>query len=211
MNLEAVGSMASDGFGMGGGAAAIAIGLALIVFSFFAYKIYRVALFLIGGLGGGILGLNFLSPIIVSAMAEPAEWVPLVVALACGIIGIVLILALQKFAIFVSGAFLGFLIGNYVSVIIAATNPEFGAGAGKWLVALACAALIGFLSGIIFKPVFIISTGLVGCIGGALSIAGAFGAGNQIATLVGLILGVVVAVFAMIVQFKTTGKKKDKE
>ena len=211
MNVEAVGGMAMGGFGMGGGVAGIAVGLALIVLAFFSFKIYKIATFLIGGLGGGILGWNFVSPIIVGAMAEPAEWIPLVVALACGIIGIILVLALQKLAIFVSGAFLGFLIGNYVSVIIAATNPEFANGAGKWLVAIACAVLVGFLSGLIFRPVFIISTGLVGGLGGALSISGSFGLDATVAMAIGLALGVIVAVLAIVFQFKTTGKKKEEK
>ena len=211
MNIEEVGGMASSGFGMGGGVAAIAVGLALMVFAFFSFKIYKIALYLIGGLGGGILGLNFVSPIIVGAVAEPAEWLPIAVAIACGVLGIILILALQKLAIFVSGAFLGFLIGNYVSVIVAVSNPEFAQGAGKWLVAIACAILVGFLSGVIFRPVFIISTSVVGGLGGAMSVSGAFGLDPAIAVVVGIALGAIVSVLAMIFQFKTTGKKKEEK
>ena len=131
MGIESVGNMAASGFGMGGGVAGIAVGLALIVFALFSYKIYKIALFLIGGLGGGILGLNYIAPLINGALTEPAEWVPIVVAVVCGIVGVVLILALKKLAIFLSGAVLGFFIGNGVSAIIAASNPEFATGAGK--------------------------------------------------------------------------------
>lgn len=204
MNIGAVEEMAMGGFGMGGGVTSIIIGLALIVFAFFSYKIYRTALILIGALGGGILGYQYLAPIFMNTMAEPAEWVPLVVALVCGIIGIVLILAIQKLAIFISGAFLGFLLGNYISVIISASNPDFAAGAGKWIVVIICAILVGILAGKMFRPVFIIATGLVGGLGGALSVFGAM-LGN--ATIC-MLIGMVVALAAIIFQFKTTTKNK---
>lgn len=208
MDWGSLGNMAAGGFGMGGGVAAIAVGLALIVFALFSYKIYKVALFFIGGGGGGFLGWAYLLPIINESLAEPLEWVPYVVTIVCGIIGIVLILALQKLAIFVSGAFLGFMIGSYVSIIIATTNPEFGEGLGKWLVSIAAAILVGFLAGFIFRPVFIISTSLVCCVGGGLCIAGSFGLEPLVSVVVGVSLGVVMSVLAMIFQFKTTGKKK---
>ena len=206
MALGSVEEMAMGGFGMGGGVASIVIGLALIVFAFFSYKIYRTALILIGAFGGGILGMNFVSPVVVSAMEDPAEWMPLVVALVCGILGIVLILALHKLAIFISGAFLGFLLGNYISVIIAASNPEFAAGAGKWIVAIVCAILIGILAGKMFRPVFIIATGLVGGLGGALSVFGSIFGGNAV---IGMAIGMLIAVAAIAFQFKTTTKRKD--
>ena len=204
MNIGAVEEMVG-GFGMSGGPASIVIGLVLLVFAFFSYKIYRTALILIGAFGGGILGYNFVAPVIVTAMDDPAEWIPIVVALVCGILGIVLILALHKLAIFISGAFLGFLLGNYISVIIAASNPEFAAGAGKWIVAIVCAILIGILAGKMFRPVFIIATGLVGGLGGALSTFGAF-IGNA---AICMIIGVVLALVAIGFQFKTTTKRKD--
>ena len=207
VSIEAVEEMAMGGFGMGGGVASIIIGLALIVFAFFSYKIYRAALIIIGALGGGILGMNFVSPAIMAAMEEPAEWIPIVCALVCGVLGIVLILALHKLAIFISGAFLGFLLGNYITVIIAASNPEFAAGAGKWVVVAICAILIGILAGKMFRPVFIIATGLVGGLGGGLSVVGSF-APNPI---IGIVVGLVVAVAAIGFQFKTTTKHKEHE
>ena len=192
-------------FGMGGGPASIVIGLVLLVFAFFSYKIYRTALILIGALGGGILGFNFVSPIIMNAMSEPEEWIPLVVALVCGIVGIALILALRKLAIFIAGGFLGFLLGNYISVIIAATNPEFGEGAGKWVVVIICAILVGILAGKMFRPVFIIATSLVGGLGGSMSILGGFG----VEVMIALIVGLVIALVGMVFQFKTTTKRKN--
>ena len=203
LGLGAVEEMAGS-FGMGGGPASIVIGLVLLVFAFFSYKIYRTALILIGALGGGILGFNFVSPIIMNAMSEPEEWIPLVVALVCGIVGIALILALQKLAIFIAGGFLGFLLGNYISVIIAATNPEFGEGAGKWVVVIICAILVGILAGKMFRPVFIIATSLVGGLGGSISILGGFGVG----VMISLIVGLVIALVGMVFQFKTTTKRK---
>ena len=204
-SVEAVEEMAMGGFGMGGGAASIIIGLALVIFAFFSYKIYRTALILIGALGGGILGYNFVAPVIVMAMEEPAEWIPIVVAAVCAIIGIALILALQKLAIFIAGGFLGFLLGNYISVIIAASNPEFGEGAGKWVVAIVCAILVGILAGKMFRPVFIIATGLVGGLGGGLSVLGGL-LGNA---MIGAMVGVVIALAGIVFQFKTTTKRKD--
>ena len=208
MDWGALGEQAAGGFGMGSGVAAVAVGLALIIFALFSYKIYKVTLFLIGGCGGGFLGWAYLLPIINESLAEPLEWVPYVVTVVCGIIGIVLILALQKLAIFISGAFLGFVIGSYASIIISTTNPEFGEGIGKWLVSIACAILVGFLAGLIFRPVFIISTSLVCCLGGGLCIAGSFGLEPFISVIVGVAIGAVVSVLAIIFQFKTTGKKK---
>ena len=204
VGLESVEEMAGS-FGIGGGPASIVIGLVLLVFAFFSYKIYRTALILIGALGGGILGFNFVSPIIMNAMSEPEEWIPLVVALVCGIVGIALILALQKLAIFIAGGFLGFLLGNYISVIIAATNPEFGEGAGKWVVVIICAILVGILAGKMFRPVFIIATSLVGGLGGSMSILGGFGVG----VMISLIVGIIFALVGMVFQFKTTTKRKN--
>ena len=123
----------------------------------------------------------------------------------CGIVGIALILALQKLAIFIAGGFLGFLLGNYISVIIAATNPEFGEGAGKWVVVIICAILVGILAGKMFRPVFIIATSLVGGLGGSISILGGFGVG----VMISLIVGLVIALVGMVFQFKTTTKRKN--
>ena len=187
----------------GGGAVSIIIGLVLIVFAFFSYKIYRAALIITGALGGGYVG-TIVAPIIQLAMDEPAEWLNIVVPIVCGIIGIALILALQKLAVFLSGGFLGLLLGNYICAIIEASNPEFGAGAGKWIVIIICAVLVGILACKMFRPVFIIATGLVGGLGGAISVLGGL-LGNF---MIGAIVGLVIAIAGISFQFKTTTKHK---
>ena len=204
MDIVAIEEMAMGGFGFGG-VSSIIIGLALIVFAFFSYKIYRTALILIGAIGGGVLGMNFITPIVMDVVEDPQEWIPIVVIIVCAIVGIALILALQKLAIFIAGGFLGFILGNYIATFISFSNPEFGEGAGKWIVAIVAAILVGILAGKMFRPVFIIATGLVGGVGGSLSVMGSF----ALAPMIIIMVGLVISLGAITFQFKTTTKRHD--
>ena len=179
------------------------IAAALIFFTFFSYKIYKTAMFIIGAVAGGVPSYMYLAPILAQAFEMYEPWFPLVVALVGAIVGIALISALQKLAVFIAGGALGYLVGGFVSAPIAmASGSEFlMSGPGTIVIPIVCALIVGVLSGKMFKPLFIVCTALVGALGASSLLSFSFGLGS-----VGMIVGILIAIAGIIFQFKGTKK-----
>ena len=192
---------------LGGGSVPIVIAIAagLIVFALFSYKIYNIALFLIGAAAGGVPSFMYLAPLLQDAFEIYEDWFPIVVALVGALLGVAIIKALQKLAIFIAGAALGYFLGGFINNAVAASgeNEFLATMPGSIIIPIVAAVIVGILAGKMFRPVFIIGTALVSSLAAVSLIFGVYFGGL---TVIGLIIGIVLGAGASIFQFKTTSK-----
>lgn len=196
-----------ESLGIGGSIATVVIAVALLAFAFFSYKLLNLGLVVIGGVGGATVGANILSPIVAKFFEAPPTYLPLIVAGACAILGVILVLSLKNLAIFLCGAFLGYTIGAAINAgVAAALEMEFLATLpGSLIVPVICAVLCGIICKFLFKYVYIIGTGAGASVAAVSMIFAAFIPSAQ---YLALWIGLVIGVLAIIVQFKMNSKKK---
>lgn len=193
---------------LGGGSVPIVIAIAvgLLAFALFSYKIYNVALFLIGAAAGGVPSYMYLAPVLQDAFDIYEGWFPIVVAVVGALLGVGIIKALQKLAVFIAGAALGYFLGGFINtaVVSSAQNEFLLEMPGSLIIPIVTALILGILAGKMFRPIFIIGTAFVASIAAVSLIFGVYFGGL---TAVGLIIGVALGIGASIFQFKTTSKK----
>ena len=194
------------GFAGGNPGIMIAIAIGLIAFAFFSYKIYNAAIIIIGAAAGGVPSYIFLSPLMADAFDMHEAWFPIVVGLVGALLGIAIIKALQKLAVFIAGGALGYFLGSMINtVVIASGQNEFLMQMpGSLIIPIVTAAILGLLSGKMFKLVFVIGTALVSCISAANLFFSAISGG---ATPIALMIGVGIGAVASIFQLKGKSKK----
>lgn len=191
---------------LGGGSipATIIICAALVVFALFSYRIYKIGIFLVGAVAFGYLGYAYVAPIVAKATEKDEFWLYIVVAIVCALIGAAIVAALQKFAIFVAGAAIGFMVGGFLNTfVVAATGLEFlKEGIGTWIVPIIAAIILGFISGLMFRGVFIIGTACISAMAFSSFIFALIS--KEINPIIPMVVGLVLGVIAARFQFKTT-------
>ena len=211
MNMEQIMQSANSnisGFvqALGGGSipASIIICAALIVFALFSYKIYRVGIFLVGSVSFGYLGYAYVAPIVASATGKQDFWLYLVVAGVCAIIGVAIVIALQKFAIFVAGAAIGFMVGGFLNTfVVAATQVEFlKSDIGSFIVPVVTAILFGLIAGRMFRGMFILGTACISMMAFTSFIFALIS--TEITPIIPIVCGIAIGIACSVFQFKTT-------
>ncbi len=194
---------------LGGGSipASIIICAALIVFALFSYKIYRIGIFLVGAVSFGYLGYAYVAPIVAKATGNQEFWLYLVVAIVSALIGSAIVAALQRFAIFVAGAAIGFMVGGFLNTfVVAATQVEFlKSGIGSFIVPVVTAIVFGLLARVMFRTIFILGTTCV-CMMAFASFIFAL-ISTTINPMIPMVVGVVLAIACAVFQFKTTSNE----
>lgn len=194
---------------LGGGSipASIIICAALIVFALFSYKIYRVGIFLVGAVSCGYLGFVYVAPIVGKATENQEFWLYIVVALVCALIGVAIVAALQRFAIFVAGAAIGFMVGGFLNTfVVAATQVEFlKTGIGSFIVPVISAIVFGLLAGVMFRTIFILGTACVSMMAFTSFIFALIS--TEINPIIPMVVGAVLGVACSVFQFKTTSNE----
>ena len=191
---------------LGGGSipASIIICAALVVFALFSYKIYRVGIFLVGAVSFGYLGYAYVAPIVATATGKQEFWLYIVVAVVCALIGSAIVAALQKFAIFVAGAAIGFMVGGFLNTfVVAATEVEFlKTNIGSFIVPVVTAIVFGLLAGRVFRPMFILGTACISMMAFTSFIFALIS--STITPMIPIIVGAVFGIACSVFQFKTT-------
>ena len=138
--------------------------LILLLIGFNSYKIFRALVTLCGAAAAGYAGFMILGPM----LFPDAENIvlPIVIAVVCAILGGLIAWGLYKFAIFVGGAYAGYLLSGLALSAIISAMPDvefFQTEAGVIVVIAVCALLGGLITSLLFKHVFILSTSFAIC------------------------------------------------
>lgn len=174
--------------------------IALVLFALFSYKIYKAALYIVGGIGLGVPGYAYLSPMISEAVGIYEWWFNICIAVGCAILGVVIVHALQRLAIFFVGAAIGFLLGGTVSSMLAAITGMdfFMTFPGTVIVPIVSAIVLGIISKMMFKPLFIFGTSIISMVSAAEMITSLIAAEYIfVGTVVGAVLGVLCALYQL--------------
>lgn len=198
-NIEGSATSLLAELGIGGSIATVIIALALLVFAFFSYKLFKLGLVVVGILGGATLGTNFVFPI-VEKIAPDVENLQIIVMAACAVVGAVLVLGLKKFAIFACGAFIGYTLGSAVNATVASliAVDALLEMPGSLIVPIALAIVGGILAGVVFKLVYVIGTALCAAVAAVSMIISAFVPSIAVAAFpIGAVIGIVAIVFQL--------------
>ncbi len=196
----------------------IVLGFVLLILgllhNFLGYKLYKFWLgvcgFFVGGVIGGVIGY---------LITRNAATVIFVIVL--GILGAVLNVVLWRVGIFIQCFTYGFLI-LFIPIMLSQLPKDVSSGVEMGLkllttgstginpytaiaVGLVGGIVLGILGVILARPIIIITSSLVGGVmcGGGIGLM----IGQPNPTVI-ILVGLVAATFGMLVQFKTTGKKK---
>ena len=188
------------------------VALVLLMLAFSSYRILRIVLAASASIGGGALGNLVLAPLIfanVEGLPEGIDYAA-IVGIACAFIGWIIAWALHKLAIFLVGAGGGFYGGIFVYDILKNTCPDvefIQSDMCFWIVCIALAIIGGLLFAYLFKPVYILITGLSGSVAAAYLLGSSiFGVQvNDMNYLVPtLIVGAILGIIASVAQFKNS-------
>ena len=140
---------------------AIVAALLLGLMAIYSYKILRITLTLGGASVFGVLGCFLLAPFLQKFITVPEEInFSFAVGFVCAIIGGLLMNLLFKFALFVSGAIAGWMLGTTViNGILGTLFPTvefFNTQLGDLVVDAVCAITVGVVSLFLFKFVYIV-------------------------------------------------------
>ena len=186
--------------GVGGAVATVIIALALLLFAFFSYKLFKLGLVITGLVGGATLGTNFVLPIVEKIVGDGVENLSLVVMIICAVIGAVLVLGLKKFAIFACGAFIGYTVGAAINASVAAmlANDMLLELPGSLIVPIILAIACGILAKFVFKFIYVIGTSLCAAVAAISMLITAFIPSIAVAALpIGAVIGIVAIVFQL--------------
>ncbi len=190
----------------------LGVALVLLMLAFSSYRILRIVLSASASVGGGALGYLVLAPIIfanVEGLPEGVDFAA-IIGIVCAFIGWVIAWALHKLAIFLVGAGGGFYGGIFVYDILKNTCPDvefIQSDLCFWIVCVALAVIGGLLFAYLFKPVYILITGLSGAIAATYLLSSSiFGVQvNEMNCLVPtLIVGAIIGIIASVAQFKNS-------
>lgn len=195
-----------ESLGSGGPAVSIITAVVLTLFALFSYKIYKAAIIIVGAALLGGVGYMYISPWLAEVLGIYEAWLPIAVTVVCAVIGAGLMKLLQKIAVFIAGAALGYFLGTFLNTaFFAVSNPEFfSAAPGNIIVPIVCALICGVISGFAFKLVFILGTSVVSMIAAVTFVGNMFGLNATVAMIIGAVLGLMCAA----VQFKMNKGKK---
>lgn len=171
--------------------------VALVVSAFFAMRMFKVYMCIIGTFSFGFVGHT-----VASMLPLPTvEGVNLVavIGLAAALVGLILSPFVHRLVLFVGGVAAGYALGVFVASMIGTTVAVNETAAT--IIAMIIALIVGGLACAIFKPVYIIITSLGGMAVVGVLVATLVVGVNMTGTIAGLIAGAVVGIIPMIYQF----------
>lgn len=174
-----------------------------VVIAFYSYRIFRVALSVMGAVIFGGIGEMYIAPMIFKTASEGMFNYSALVALGCALVGAILMGAIYKLALFVCGAAAGYLSGGFVASLLAPSVEFFASETGILVTGIACAVILGVLSIFLFKFLYIVGSGLLGMYvsGGAL-VAYALQGDGDIVKYAPFVIAVVGGIIAAVFQYK---------
>ena len=183
--------------------------VSLILFSYFSYRIFRISLSVSGCIGLGILGYLFVGEPIVAAMGESAPAVvnlPALLGVVFAIVGLILAKFLYKLVLFLCTAVGAFFLYKTVLTTFSVALPEFlmlDTAEGLIIAAAIGALLTGVLMLLLFKPIYILSTSLLGTgIAVVLLLFALFPHNAETVLILGIVFGMPAGIPAVVYQFR---------
>ena len=168
------------------GAQGLLVCVALVVGAmqcFFGYKLFRAMTAIIGFIVGGVIGA-FLG------VAMAGQSGAILGLLVLGVLGALLAYALYQLGVFIVCFGAGAMVGLMLATMMGSTDSN-----GTLTFMIFCGLILGVVGIILTKPIIILSTG----IGGGMSMG--FALGTLIDETAGLVLGVILSVIGVCVQF----------
>ncbi|MBW9150659.1 DUF4203 domain-containing protein [Clostridium estertheticum] len=187
--LQQINSMVEDPTGISGFASECMRIIAVVMFlftslqCFLGYKLFKFWVAICGFFTFGIMG-----GVVSNISSDNAGMLMLIVILS-GLLGVFITFKLYKLGIFILCGFMGFLLGYVLTQSIT--------------LGIIMALVLGVLSVFFVRPVIIVSTSLLGGLIAGISLAKVLGI-SSFAT--SIIIGVLFAIFGMLVQFATNKK-----
>lgn len=176
---------------------ALGIITACLITAFFAASMYKIYISAIGALGVGY-GCYYVSMMLGLSGVIPT--LPSIIGIAGGLVGFVTGFFLHKAVLFIGGAGIGAILGDYLVLIIKANTKIDSIVAD--IIVIACAIVIGIIVCLLFRVIYIILSSV-----GGLGIAG-FTAGvllfrdNIVAIIIISACAALIGIAPMVYQFK---------
>jgi len=181
----------------------------------YSYKVFRIVLVLVGSLVFGAVGGIFLGPWLEEVLTFIPETINFsaILGFLLAILGGFIMHFFLKFALFVTGAAIGWF-GMYVFGLpfLTLQFPDvefFSSDAGKILLPILAAIILGVLFIFLFKFLFIVITAFGGMTFSAFfAVIAVMPSFDTIALIVLLAIGVVAGICATVFQYKSNSKYK---
>lgn len=179
------------------GVMAAVIAICFLINCFFGYKLIRLQIAIAGLLIGGVVGALASGLLVVASDLYALEALIPICTVICAIVGVKLAFTFYKLGIFLYAASIPAVIG----VLIGAAMQEEGVAVAGVIVA----CLIGILAVFLSRPYLIAITAIPSGLAAGPLVLLTFGSSNIGG---GILIGVVLAVAGVLVQWKTTGAKE---
>lgn len=206
-NYEEIVAMFSDPISIlqAGFPVIFALVISLIILAFYGYRLWNYEVKIIVAIVLGVVGYTLSSTYIPLESMPAGINLPAIIGFVCAILGAVIAKFLFKLSIFVSGAFLGFMLGSAVFypllLGILTDMPFMYEPYMIYVVGGVIALLLGILFVTLFKHVYIIISSLGGMITAGY-LVGVLIMPSTTGIFVGVILGIVMGIVAMTKQYK---------
>ena len=183
------------------------------IVALYSYKLFRIELVLEGILIFGILGGVVLGPMLENVITFVPDSISIsaVVGIALAIVGGLIMHFFFKFALFVTGAAIGWLgMTGFGLSMLAQQFPDvelFTNNVGKIVIPILTAIILGVLFIFLFKFLYIIATSFGGMCAAALLLGLSISpAGDRMTLIASLVVGVIAGIFATVYQYKNNSK-----
>ena len=205
INFVEIGATLGDLYATAGFPAVLGIVIALIILAFYGYRLWSFEVKIIVAIALGVVGWSLATAYIPLESIPEGINLPVIIGIACAILGAVIAKFLFKLSIFASGAFLGFSLGSvvfYPLLLGILTDVAFMYEPYMiYVVGGVIALLLGILFVTLFKHVYIIISSLGGMITAGF-LVGTLIMPSNAGIFVGVILGIVMGIVAMTKQYK---------
>lgn len=177
--------------------------VALVVSAFFAMRMFKVYMCIIGTFSFGFVGYTIASMLPLPTV-EGVDLVA-VVGLVTALVGLIISPFLHRLVLFVGGVAAGYALGVFVASMIG-TAIEVNEIAAT-IIAAVVALIVGGLAAAIFKPMYIIITSLGGMAVVGVLVSRLIVGVNMTAVIISLIAGAVVGIIPMVYQFNSASEE----
>jgi len=139
------------------------IALFALVLCVAGIRIEKPALFSVGFLAGGVIAYVFLSLFLENAVGKDWWfWVIIAVSVVIGIVCGLLLFWLRKLGVAAAGAFLGYVIGNFLYTLVVYKLDGDGTPVWYYVTLIGCALICGILAFWLTETIFILATSFGG-------------------------------------------------
>lgn len=190
--------------------ALLSVIIVLGIMAYHGFWLFKKCLPISGALAFGAVGSLVVTPMLddmVGNMIPEAISLAAIIGFVCAIVGALLMTYAFKLSIFLLGAGAGAGVGLIVSALLKGTIEFFATQIGALVAVGVCALVVAILTALLFRPLFIIVTSVLGlaaagaCVGLAV-----MPEGNLIVLGVCAAIGFIVGIFAAKKQFRASGK-----